>query len=87
MGVLGLLNYCSSTRAEINVCNGAYRTPLHNSLLNDFKTPDADVVHLLLENGANVNVQDDQGRTPSQIANALMGVSDIKQSLSEHGGV
>ena len=60
---------------------------MHNSLLNDFKTPDADVVRLLLENGANVNVQDDQGRTPSQIANALMGVYDIKQLLSEHGGV
>ena len=58
---------------------------MHNSLLNDFKTPDADVVCLLLKNGANVNVQDDQGWTPSQIANALMGVSDIKQSLSEHG--
>ena len=73
--------------AEINVCNGAHMTPLRKSLLNDFKKPDADVVRLLLENGANVNVKDDQGRTPFQIANALMGVSDIKQLLSEHGGV
>ena len=44
-------------------------------------------LRLLLENGANVNVKDNQGRTPFQIANALMGVSNIKQLLSEHGGV
>ena len=54
--------------AEVNACNVANMTPLHKSLLNDLTPPHADVVRLLLKNGANVDIKDDKSRTPFLIA-------------------
>ena len=70
--------------AEVNACNGAHMTPLHKSLLNELTPPDADVVRLLLKNGANVDIKDDKGRTPFQIATSKE-LSHIIRLLSERG--
>jgi ankyrin repeat protein len=62
--------------AEVNACDGAHLTPLHKSLLNK---PDVNVVRLLLENGANAEVEDDEGQTPFQIASSkeLSGITRL----------
>jgi ankyrin repeat protein len=43
-----------------------------------------EVVRVLLEHGANAGVEDNEGRTPFQIASAK-GDNDIMKLLSEHG--
>jgi ankyrin repeat protein len=68
--------------AEVNACDGAHMTPLHKSLLNELDQPDVDVVRLLLENGANADVEDDEGRTPFQIASSRK-LSYITRLLSK----
>jgi ankyrin repeat protein len=69
--------------AEVNACDGAHMTPLHKSLLNELDQPDVDVVRLLLENGANADVEDDEGRTPFQIASSRELLFDITRLLSK----
>ncbi|KAF8473034.1 hypothetical protein DFH94DRAFT_765466 [Russula ochroleuca] len=43
-----------------------------------------EVVRVLLEHGANVGAEDNQGKTPFQIASAN-GEDEIMKQLSEHG--
>ena len=70
--------------ADVNMqISGSGRTPLHVTL--DFHT--VDVVRMLFEHGANVGVEDSEGRTPYQIALAegSEGNKEIIKLLSEHG--
>ena len=55
-------------------------TPLHVTM--DFNT--VEVVRVLLEHGANVDAEDNEGRTPFQIASAK-GYDEIMKLLSDHG--
>lgn len=85
-GSLGAVELLLQHGAEVNACNRAHMTPLHKSFLNDFKAPDVDVVRLLLENGANVDVKDGKGRTLIRIARSVRGIdSHMRQVLSEYG--
>ena len=52
--------------ATVNVYDKTHETPLHR--LSSCRDPIAHSLSLLLENGANVDVEDDEGFTPYQIA-------------------
>ena len=58
-------------------------TPLHDALVGDYpKGDDLQVVQLLLEHSADVDVENKNGRTPLQLA-LRYGRDEIAQLLSE----
>jgi ankyrin repeat protein len=52
--------------ASVNACDKNHKTPLHR--VSSSRIPNADSLCLLLENGADVDVEDDKGLTAFQIA-------------------
>ena len=54
--------------ASVNVYDKTHETPLHR--LSSCQYPNVDSLPLLLENGADVDVEDDEGFTSYQIASA-----------------
>ena len=52
--------------ASVNAYDKSHQTPLHR--LSSCRYPNAKSLTLLLENGADVDVEDDEGFTPYQIA-------------------
>jgi len=75
-----LLEHGADVNAQSSGSSRSGRTPLHVTM--DFHT--VEVVHVLLEHGANVDVKGRRGRTPFQIA-SMKGFDDIMKLLSEHG--
>jgi ankyrin repeat protein len=57
---------------------------MHAGIERDFGRFDSEIVRALLEHGANVDAEDDKGRTPFQIASARR-VDKTTKLLSEHG--
>jgi ankyrin repeat protein len=68
-------------KAGVNASNGKHKTPLHR--LASSQRPNADSLRLLLENGAAVDVENDKGLTPFQIASSE-GNHEIAQLLLDH---
>ena len=73
--------------ADVNAQDGRHSTPLHLAVsfsLGSKSNNDAqDAVRLLLSHDANVDIEDDTGRTPSQIASSS-GPSEITELLSNY---
>jgi ankyrin repeat protein len=57
----------------------AHNTPLHFALTGG----SLEVVRLLLEHGADVDIQDEEDQTPYQVAESF-GLTEIAKLLSEH---
>ena len=70
-------------KADVNAPNEAHCTPLHMAAQYG-RLGGVEAVRVLLEHGASVGEEDEDGSTPFQIASAL-GYSDIIGLLSEHG--
>jgi ankyrin repeat protein len=68
--------------AGVNAYDGNHMTPLHR--LASSWSPNVDSLRLLLENGADLDVEDDEGLTPFQIASKYgRHESEIAQLLSD----
>ena len=51
---------------NINAVNINHDTPLHNAI--DYNPKNIDMIELLLQNGANMNLKDKEGKTPKDLA-------------------
>jgi ankyrin repeat protein len=67
--------------ASVNAYDKNHQTPLHR--VSSCDRPNVDSLRLLLENGADVDVEDDKGLTAFQIASAN-GHDEIAQLLLDH---
>jgi ankyrin repeat protein len=67
--------------ASVNAYDKNHQTPLHR--VSSCDDPDVGSLRLLLENGADVDVEDDEGLTAYQIASAN-GHDEIAQLLLDH---
>ncbi|KAI9433551.1 hypothetical protein H4582DRAFT_987135, partial [Lactarius indigo] len=81
VGNRALVEHVLSKRPQdVNTEGGVWGTPLHAA----FEKRDIDIVWLLLENGADVNIRSYWGRTPLYWA-SLQGFPDVTRWLLRHG--
>ncbi|KAI9432202.1 ankyrin repeat-containing domain protein [Lactarius indigo] len=65
---------------DVNAEGGNYGTPLHAAI----SKRDVEIVWLLLENGADLNIRDSWGQTPLYLA-SVEGFPDVVRSLLDRG--
>jgi ankyrin repeat protein len=68
-------------RADIDALDNHHSTPLHIAVVSQFGS--VITTQVLLEHGANVHLQNNDGHTPYQVASAK-GDEEIARLLSEH---